>query len=64
MKTTTAVISLVVVILVTGMSLLDEVPEVADERLDERYIFTCRTDIECYEEEQACLASGECVHQR
>ena len=28
------------------------------------YVYKCHTDMECQEEEEACLASGECVHQR
>ena len=64
MKAITAAYTLVGVVLVAGTMLLDEVPKQADERTDERYIFTCRTDMECEEEEQACLASGECVRQR
>lgn len=29
-----------------------------------KYEWKCKTDIECFEEEQACLASGACVRQR
>lgn len=29
-----------------------------------KYKWKCNTDIECFEEEQACLASGACVRQR
>lgn len=32
--------------------------------LNPEYVFKCVTDQECYDEEQMCLASGECVHQR
>ena len=64
MKAITAIYLLLIIILSAGTMLLDQVPKEADERTDERYIFTCRTDMECEEEEQACLASGECVRQK
>ena len=28
------------------------------------YVFRCHTDMECQEEEEACLKSGECVRNR
>ena len=60
MRAITAVYLLLIIILSAGTMLLDQVPKEANEP----YVFTCQTDMECQEEEEACLASGECVHQR
>ena len=32
--------------------------------LNPEYKFKCVTDMECQEEEEACLKSGECVRNR
>ena len=64
MRAITIAYLLLIIILTAGTMLLDEMPDPPDERIDERYIFTCQTDMECQEEEEACLASGECVRQR
>ena len=56
------VLSLLVYLLFVLFFSGNQKPEI--DYYPDKYEWKCKTDIECFEEERACLASGACVRQR
>ena len=57
------------IVLFIGISFTEVAPNRCDlcrdtPKQDKAYVYKCNTDSECQEEEEACLASGECVRNR